>query len=202
MLFGFIIVINNFSVIPRRCLFFSVIPRHGVWLRQGFQCFVGDLSGFNTVLDVIVLSQYGIKSQPHNIDTRANSPSPTLKNLNAKWGATNTIFKNLVCLCPGANPLPPDLGSDTFLHTRTKCADQQCSNLTVDQCLCFRYIDGTSLCTSFIRKSKFLAILCSCTFQFVFDLVINPRQSQGLSRRSSFVIDILTTVKGDPAVAF
>ena len=65
MLFEFRIVINNFSVIPRQCLFFFlVIPRHGIWLRQGFQCFVGDLSGFNTVLDVIVLSQYGIKSQP------------------------------------------------------------------------------------------------------------------------------------------
>ena len=59
-----------------------------------------------------------------------------------------------------------------FLHRRTQCADQQCSNLTVDQRLCFRYIDGTSPCASFIRNSKFLAILYGCTSRFMFDLVL------------------------------
>ena len=72
--------------------------------------------------------------------------------------------------------MPPDLSRSghSFLHTRTQCGDHQCSNLTVDQRLCFRYIDGISPFSSFIWNSKFLAILCGCTTRFVFDLVINP----------------------------
>ena len=53
LLFGLRIVFNNFQSY-----------QDGVWLRQGVRCFIGDFSGFNTVLDVKVLSHYGIKSQP------------------------------------------------------------------------------------------------------------------------------------------
>ena len=69
----------------------------------------------------------------------------------------------------------PDLMDETVTSSssssRTQCADQQCSNLTVDQRLCYRYIDVTSPCSSFIRNSKYLAILYGCTTRFMFTLI-------------------------------
>ena len=113
-------------------------------------------------------------SQSHNTDTRANRPSPTLK-IGMPSGEQQVPFLRLwyVSVQEQIRYLLIS-GGHSFLHTRTQCADQQCSNLTVDQRLCFRYIDGTSPCTSFIRNSKFLAILYGCTNRLMFDLVISP----------------------------
>ena len=50
------------------------------------------------MLTFIVLSNCCIKSKHpklHHTDTRATSPSPTLKILSAKWGATSTIFNDM-----------------------------------------------------------------------------------------------------------
>ena len=51
-------------------------------------------------------------SQAHNTDTKANSPSE------CQMGSNSYHFKTLVCLCPGANPVPPDLRADTLSSIR------------------------------------------------------------------------------------
>ena len=71
--------------------------------------------------DVLVLSNLCITSQPlyiipksHNTDYGANSHSPTLKFRMQCGEQLVPLFATLVCLCPGANPVPPDFGADTF----------------------------------------------------------------------------------------
>ena len=58
-----------------------------------------------------------------------------------------------------------------FCLCKNKGADQLCSNCTADQRFCFCYTDNT-----IPLLPKLLTIFCSCTGQFVSDLVGNPEK--------------------------